>query len=89
MRRFKREDVLNAARGADFALREVDAGTYKVSEPPIVKEGVVGFRHGTAILETVEHDEHLGEYRMGVGIVPLELRGKRVRVTIEVLEDPS
>lgn len=55
----------------------------------IVKEGVVSRRWGTAVMEEVEHHEELGEFTTGMPIIPIDLTGKRVRVTIEVLEEPS
>jgi hypothetical protein len=54
-----------------------------------VQEGTLGFRSGTPIIEHVEIDPDLGPLQMGKSAIPYELKGKRVRVTIEVLGDES
>lgn len=55
----------------------------------IVQEGTVGFREGRPILENVVPDEDIGYCSIGRTLVPYDLKGKRVRVTIEILEDAS
>lgn len=55
----------------------------------IVQEGTVGFRDGRPILEVVVLDEDIGYARIGKPAIPVDLSGKRVRLTIEEPEDAS